>query len=148
MTSPVNANRLDRMSCEVCISLRVGSGFVRSSFNMMYVSCLSPRRFLCLQCPLPEKPMPPLQHSRRQGISFATGNHGLAVTIADRAANSKKISSFCRGQASAKRDTSHEHLPLRSLWVALIGYSAFCILHSPFPPGSHWGGSGLALGWL
>jgi VIT1/CCC1 family predicted Fe2+/Mn2+ transporter len=48
------------------------------------------------------------------------------------------------------------------LWAALIGHSAFCILHSPFPPvwlwgriggriggalGSHWGGSGVALGW-
>jgi hypothetical protein len=113
VTSPVNANNIERLSAEAYMGRRVGSGFIQSSFNMTCLSYLSPRRCLCLECPLPEEPMPPSQHTRWQTKSFASGNHHLAATIADRAANSKKISNFCRGPASASREASQEHLPLR-----------------------------------
>ena len=166
----MNANNVERISAEAYMGLRVGSGFIQTSFNMTCLSCLSPRRCLCLKCPLPEKPMPPLQPPRRQPKSFASGNHHLAATIADTVANSKKISNFCRGPASASREASQEHPALGWLCEALIGYSAFCILPSAFPPVwlcdaliGHssfiihpstfppvwlWGRIGVALGWL
>jgi hypothetical protein len=134
MSSPVTANNVERMSGEAYMGLRVGSGFIQTSFNMTCLSCLSPRRCLCLKCPLPEKPMPPLQPPRRQPKSFASGNHHLAATIADTVANSKKISNFCRGPASASREATQEHLAFAWLLAASLGHSSFIIHASAFPP--------------
>src|ERR1035437_4627251 len=122
------------MSGEGCMSLRVGSGFIQSSFNMTCLSCLSPRRCVCLKCPLPEKPMPPLQHPCRQPKSFVSGNPRLTVTIADWPADDKKISNFCRGPASASREATQEHLAFAWLLPASLGHSSFIILPSAFAP--------------